>query len=130
MGFDFQAMDVFLVFLGIALETAIILSVTLLFSTFSASFLTIIFTLCFFVIGHWSETLMQLMATRRDDEFGWIVRLAYRGLPNLELFNWRLQPVEPFLQIPFVLQSMAVAGAWSVFFLFASALIFGKRDFA
>lgn len=130
MGFDFRAMDVFMVFIGFALETAIILSVTLFFSTFSASFLTIIFTLCFFVIGHWSETLMQLMTARRDDDFGWVVTLAYRGLPNLELFNWRLQPVEPFLQMPFVLQTAAAAGAWTVFFLFAASLIFRKRDFA
>ncbi len=130
MGFDFRAVDVFLVFIGFALETAIVLSVTLLFSTFSASFLTIIFTLCFFVIGHWSDTLMQLMTTRREDEFGWVVKLAYRGLPNLELFNWRLQPVEPFLQAPYVLQAVVVAGVWTAFFLWASSLIFRKRDFA
>lgn len=128
MGFDFDLASVFLVFFGFAIETGIILSVTLFFSTFSASFLTIIFTLCFFVIGHWSQTLMQLMAHRSEDS--WVIKLAYRGLPNLEIFNWRLQPVEPFLQSAYVLQSLLIACAWVVFFLFASALIFRKRDFA
>lgn len=59
MGFSVDYYDILLVFFGFALETMILLAVTLFFSTFSASFLTIVFTICFFIIGHWSETLSQ-----------------------------------------------------------------------
>ncbi len=130
MGFSFNYFDVLLVFLGFALETMILLAVTLFFSTFSASFLTIVFTICFFLIGHWSETLSQMIMSNMNEEYLMIAKLVHRILPNLELFNWRLQPVEAFLQFQYVSKVSAISFAWTCFFLFAASLVFRKRDFA
>lgn len=130
MGFDFNFLDVFLVFVGFALEVLILLAVTLFFSTFSASFLTIIFTLCFFVIGHWSESLSQMVVHSGNEQYLFIAKLSHKILPNLEIFNWRLQPVEAFLEPSYVLQALLISIAWALFFLFSATLIFKKRDFA
>jgi Cu-processing system permease protein len=130
MGFSFSFTDIFLVFIGFALETMILLAVTLFFSTFSASFLTIVFTICFFIIGHWSETLSQMMMSSMNKEYLIFAKFIHKVLPNLELFNWRLQPVEAFLQTPYLLKSAMISMAWTIFFLFAASLVFRKRDFA
>ena len=130
MGFSFDAFDLFLVFLGFALEVMILLAVTLFFSTFSASFLTIVFTICFFIIGHWSETLSQMVINNVNEDYVMIAKVVNKVLPNLELFNWRLQPVDAFLQTSYVLKSRAISLVWTFFFLFAAALVFRKRDFA
>jgi ABC-type transport system involved in multi-copper enzyme maturation permease subunit len=130
MGFSFNYSDIFLVFLGFAIEIMILLAVTLFFSTFSASFLTIVFTICFFIIGHCSEALSQLVVSTAHQDYIMIAKVVNKVLPNLELFNWRLQPVDAFLQTSYVLKASAISLAWSVFFLFAAALVFRKRDFA
>jgi Cu-processing system permease protein len=130
MGFEFSIADVLLVFVGFALELTILLSVTLFFSTFCASFLTIIFTLCFFIIGHWSEALSQMMANSNTEMYLAVAKVVNLLLPNLEIFNWRLQPIEKYIQTDLVLKSFVVAFLWAFFFLSSSSLIFKKRDFA
>jgi Cu-processing system permease protein len=130
MGFSFHFEDILLVFLGFALEVMILLSVTLFFSTFSASFLTIVFTICFFIIGHWSQALSEMVMNNVNKEYVMIAKFVNKVLPNLEIFNWRLQPVEAFLQTTYVMKSGAISLAWTCFFLFAASLVFRKRDFA
>lgn len=130
MGFTFDPMDVFLVFVGFIFEVMILLATTLFFSTFSASFLTIIFTLCFFIIGHWSEALSQIIMNNNNEMYLWVARWIHKVLPNLEVFNWRLQPIEPFLQTSFFLEALALSLLWTIFFLVFASFIFRKRDFA
>jgi Cu-processing system permease protein len=130
MGFSFDTVDILLVFLGFALEVMILLAVTLFFSTFSASFLTIIFTIGFFIIGHWSEALSQMAVHSGNEDYVMIGKIINKVLPNLELFNWRIQPVDAFLHLAYVLKAGAISLAWTCFFLFAAALVFRKRDFA
>lgn len=130
MGFQFEFLDLLYVFLGFALEIMILLSVTLFFSTFCASFLTIIFTICFFIIGHWSETLANMLATNSTQQYVLVAKIINITLPNLEIFNWRAQPVEAFLENTYVLRATGASLLWTMFFLLSSALIFRKRDLA
>ncbi len=130
MAFNFLVEDLFLVFVGFALEIMILLAVTLFFSTFSASFLTIIFTICFFIIGHWSEALANMLMTSGTSHYLMVAKFVHIVLPNLEIFNWRIQPLEAFLLSGYILRSVGVSLLWTLTFLSLSALIFGKRDLA
>lgn len=130
MGFGFPGIHLAVVFFGFFLEVALLLAVTVFFSTFCASFLTILFSLSFFLIGHWVQNLSFV------DEFtaaGYFVSFAkwMRMLfPNLELFNWRALPLENNLsQLPITMTSLS-ALLWVIFFLLTATFIFKGRDFA
>lgn len=71
-----------------------------------------------------------MMMSRMNEEYLIVAKFIHKVLPNLELFNWRLQPVEAFLQAPYVLKSGAISLTWTFFFLLAATLVFRKRDFA
>lgn len=131
MGFDVSPLDILVVFFGYALEIMVVLSVTIFFSTFCASFLTIIFSLCFFVIAHWAPSLTALAdETTFNQGFFKFAGLMRRILPNLENFNWRTYPLEHHLTVAHLGWMSVVTFSWCLFFLFSATLIFRNKDFA
>lgn len=130
MAFEYSLVDVAVVFVGMFLEIMVLLAISLFFSTFSASFLTIIFTISFFLIGHWSEALSVLLKTPGMELYTQVIDATHFLLPNLEIFNWRLQPIEPYVDTKFILRAVLLAFLWSASGLSLAALIFRKRDFA
>ncbi len=130
MGFNYNLIDFAIVFFGMCLEVMVLLAVTILFSTFSASFLTIIFTLCFFFIGHWSESLYELIKGSYDPGYSEVIKLAHILLPNLEVFNWRLQPMESFVTAASFGKAVVLSLLWTACCMQGATLIFRKRDFA
>jgi len=131
MGFNISGLDLFLVFVGFALEMMILLAITIFFSTFCASFLTIIFSLCFFLIGHWAVTLTTIV-TENDNNRSYlsVAKAVQILLPNLENYNWRLYPLEHHLSSQFMLVTVLSTLAWSAFFLCMASFIFRNKDFA
>jgi len=131
MGFSVSARDLLIVFLGYTCEVMVLLAVTIFFSTFCASFLTIIFSLGFFAIAHWAVSLTT-MVTENDQnrQFMRVAHAVQTVLPNLEKFNWRLYPLEHGITGQTVGMAVVSAVCWAVFFLLAASLIFRNRDFA
>lgn len=130
MRFEIPFMELSIVFYGFFLEVAVLLAVTICFSTFCASFLTILFSLSFFVIGHWVQTLSfidQYSAAKFYVSFAKVMQLVF---PNLEAFNWRSLPLENNLMQIAVATTSLTALMWTVFFLSAAVFIFRGRDFA
>lgn len=131
MGFDIPFLDLLLVFVGFSLEVMVLLAVTIFFSTFCASFLTIIFSLCFFIIGHWAVNLTTMVVENPNNKSYMIVaKLVQFFLPNLENYNWRLHPLEHFLTTQLISSNLATAFCWVSFFLLSASLIFRNKDFA
>jgi Cu-processing system permease protein len=131
MGFEVSGVDLLLVFAGFALEITVLLAVTIFFSTFCASFLTIIFSLCFFIIGHWAVNLTTMVAENPNNKtYMAVAKIVQVVLPNLENYNWRLYPLEHQLTPHFLLVTLITTVCWVVFFLMSASFIFRNKDFA
>ena len=58
MGYEVSFFILALIFLGFLLEMSLLLAVTLFFSTFSGTFLTVSFAFSFFIAGHWIDRFL------------------------------------------------------------------------
>ncbi len=123
--------EIFLLSLwGIYLEAIVLLSISILFSSVTSSFLIICYTVCFFVVGHWVDTLKVLLKEVREPWVHMISDYAIRLIPNLDNFNWRshvvYQDIVPFEEVIFY---SCYALFWVIFFIFISIKIFNRKDF-
>ena len=130
LGFEFSVINLLVSFVGIMLESLVLLAITTFFSTFCASFLTILFSIGIFLIGHWSISIVPPSETEGKTIFYYIVHFAKSILPNLEHFNWRLNALEPFVTSSHILNGIGISGLWVVIFLAMAILIFRNKDFA
>lgn len=129
LGFDFSKGDLFVVFIGIILEAIVLLAVTTFFSTFCASFLTILFSIGMFLLAHWTLTIKK-SEDGSANVFYYIVTFVKKFLPNFEHFNWRLNALDPFVTSTMALNSVAISILWVGVFLILASLIFRTKDFA
>jgi ABC-type transport system involved in multi-copper enzyme maturation permease subunit len=110
-------------------ELCVMTAVALLFSAFSTPFLSGIFTLAIFVIGHLTEDL-KAFSVRFDAVGQKIVLLIYYAFPNLEFLNIK-GPIVHSQSIP--LAEVLVRFFYGLFYGFCiltlSILIFQKREF-
>lgn len=116
---------------AIFFEILIILAFAVFFSTFATPFLSGMFTLAVFIIGHFTKDLKQVAASSQDAFFKAIADVAYYTLPNLELLNYKARVVH-HLPIPgqeFAL-SLVYALSYIAVVLIAAVFIFEKKDIA
>ncbi|MCC6137720.1 MAG: ABC transporter permease [Bdellovibrionaceae bacterium] len=130
LGFDFNKWDMFVAFVGIVLEAVTLLSVTTFFSTFCASFLTILFSIGMFLVAHWTLTVKAAHADGTRNIFYYVIVFVKKFLPNFEHFNWRLNALEPFVTTSIASYGIAIAAVWVTLFLIMASLIFRTKDFA
>lgn len=130
LGFEFSYWDLFISFLGIVLESITLLAVTTFFSTFCASFLSILFSVGVFLIAHWSVSIPTLELDGEKTIFYYVVHFIKQALPDFEHFNWRLNALEPFVTTTQVLSSGGMAALWVAIFLTMATLVFRNKDFA
>lgn len=113
----------------IFLELMVITAVALLFSTFTSSTLSAIFTLAIYVIGHLAGDLKEF-AKKMDDVTQAVINAIYYLLPNLERFNLKGHVVH---HLEFGLADMALTVsyglAYAAFLLTLASVIFQRRDF-
>ena len=113
----------------LAVEMAIVVSIAILFSSFTTPMLASLFTISIYVVGHLSQNLARLSNGSEDPFVRQFGSGLYRVLPDLELYDLSLQAVHG-LAIPAsdlgwpVLYAVGYA---SVLLLAASAL-FARRD--
>jgi ABC-type transport system involved in multi-copper enzyme maturation permease subunit len=116
--------------LFIFLELVLVTAVAMLFSCFSTPILSSVFTLSFYVIGHFSWGLQALIEKARSGAARFTLRVFYAVLPDLENFNFKTDVVYGLRILPkFYVYSALYGLAYTLFVLALAMLIFKKRDF-
>jgi ABC-type transport system involved in multi-copper enzyme maturation permease subunit len=116
--------------LFIFLELCLITSVALLFSCFSTPILSSLFSLAFYLIGHFSWGLETLIKKVKPGVGKTLAQLLYHFVPDLENFNFKMEIVQN-LPIPakIYLYSTLYGIFYTAFILALALLVFRKRDF-
>jgi ABC-type transport system involved in multi-copper enzyme maturation permease subunit len=113
----------------IFMELLVITAVALMFSTFTSSTLSAIFTLSVYVIGHLSADLKALGA-KLDAVSGGILTAIYYVVPNLERFNLKGHVIH---QLNVGAGDLALMISYGVLYaallLGLAAAVFERRDF-
>jgi len=110
-------------------EILLILAVAFLFSTFSTSFLSGMFTLSIFIIGHFTRDLKSLAQTTEDALFQKISNVIYYVLPNLEYLNFKTRVVHHLnITISEVMFSLTYSIIYTIAVLLIGIFIFQRRD--
>jgi ABC-type transport system involved in multi-copper enzyme maturation permease subunit len=116
--------------LFIFLELVLVTAVAMLFSCFSTPILSSVFTLSFYIIGHFSWGLQTLLEKTRPGPTKLALRVLYAVLPDLENFNFKTDLVYGLKVLPkFYIFSALYGLAYTLFVLALAVLIFKKRDF-
>ncbi|MCK4835039.1 MAG: ABC transporter permease subunit [Candidatus Aminicenantes bacterium] len=111
-------------------ELLIIISISLVFSSFSTPILSSIFTINLYLIGHVLWTFNEFKTRLVEPITRIIIYLIYYILPNLEKFNLRDQIVSNEKINPMiVLTSILYALVYIAAMLTLAILIFNKREF-
>jgi ABC-type transport system involved in multi-copper enzyme maturation permease subunit len=123
---------VFLVFLSLALTTAL----ALLFSTFSTPALSALFTFFLWIIGHFGKDLQSFGALTKSVTVSGLCHALYYILPNLSNFNFiDSRSVIRTTGIVNTIDPFAIAGSTLYAILYCAAIlalsiaIFMRRDF-
>jgi ABC-type transport system involved in multi-copper enzyme maturation permease subunit len=121
---------VFVIIGLILLELALITSVAIMFSTFSTPILSSVFTLAFYLIGHFSWGLETLITKIQSNFLKTLARIFYTVLPDLENFNYKTEIVH-HLPIPdkVIALSILYGIVYTALVLSVAMFIFRKRDF-
>lgn len=116
--------------LYIFIELILITAVAILFSSFSTPILSSLFSLCFYLIGHFSWSLETLIKKIPAGLFRVLAEVVYTVLPDLENFNYKTEVVHG-LHIPAqaLLYSAAYGIIYTVFIMALAVLVFRRRDF-
>ena len=111
-------------------ELAVLSAVAILFAVFTGPFLSGMFTLGMFVIGHLTPGLRELGASSGDPFLAGLTNVLYYTLPNLELFNRKLEVVYR-LPVDWGHTGFALlyAVGYTAVLLAAAGLLFTRRDF-
>jgi ABC-type transport system involved in multi-copper enzyme maturation permease subunit len=114
---------------GIFFELQLILAAAMLFSTFSTPFLSGLFTLGVFVIGHVTVDLRVIAEGMEASMLKTVMNTMYYILPNLERLNFKGAVVHQ-LEIPPGVFPMAIVYslAYTVVIMMCSIVIFNRRD--
>lgn len=123
-------MSLFIAFPFILLEIAVLLSILLLFSSFSTPTLSAVMGVLFFMIGHASPDLKIFADQIKEPFIKYLAYTFYYVLPNLENFNYRLELVYKLpLYADQLLFSIAYGLIYTLFLVYLSIIVFERREF-
>jgi len=121
--------ELFYAIIPIVFELQLILAVALFFSSFSSPFLSGLFTLAVFVIGHTSTDLKALADKTDDTILQAICNTLYYALPNLENLNFKARVVHNLnITINEIGFSLLYAVLYTSATLLLAMIIFQNRD--
>jgi ABC-type transport system involved in multi-copper enzyme maturation permease subunit len=119
-----------LAILFIFIELVLITAVAILFSCFSTPILSSLFSVSFFLIGHFSWGLATLIQKAKPGPAKLLFQGIYALLPDLENFNFKTEAVYGLVVQPkFYFYSALYGMVYTFFILLLAMLIFRKRDF-
>lgn len=121
---------VFLSWLLLYAELALITAWALLFSTYSAPMTAASFTLAVFVIGHLADDIWRFGQQADSEQVRRVSEILYWFLPNLSVFNIHDLAVHG-LPVPAGQVSLALGYGlgYTIAVLALSTLVFSRRDF-
>jgi len=111
-------------------ELAVLTAVAVFFASFTGPFLSGMFTLGLFVAGHLAPGLRALGESTGDKVLVAAGRVVYYLLPNLEVFDLKVQALyhTPVSAAAAGL-ALAYAAGYTAVLLGAAGLVFARRDF-
>ena len=114
----------------IFVELVLITAVAILFSCFSTPILSALFSLSFYIIGHFSWSLETLLRKVRPGPGRVLAQVMYAVLPDLENFNFKTEVVHGLALPAGVIGYGLLYGAvYTMFILTLAVIVFRKRDF-
>jgi len=121
--------ELFKAIIPIWFELQLILAVALMFSVWTSPFLSGLFTLSVFIIGHLTTDLRVLAMKSDDIVLQRIAEILYYFFPNLENLNFKVQVVHG-LPLSFVNMTISLLYAflYTCFLLALSVFIFRTKD--
>jgi len=115
---------------GIWFELILLICLATFFSTFTTPVLSAIFTLSMFLIGHISGDLLVFGGRAAAPLAGWVSRVLFFLLPNLEHFNWKNEVVYGGARsFSLILGALGYLASYCAAVLFAACLLFSRKDF-
>ncbi|MFQ5457500.1 MAG: ABC transporter permease [Myxococcota bacterium] len=113
----------------IFVELSVVTAVAILFSSFSSAFLSGLFTMAVWIIGHLTPDLLAF-GEKAGGAMRLLTNFLYYILPNFRNFNIKAQVVYGIPVSPeFLGFSVAYGVVYVMLLLAAAALIFQRRDF-
>lgn len=114
---------------AIAFELQLILAAAVFFSTFTTPFLSGLFTLALFIIGHISVDLKVIAARFEESAAKTLIDALYYLLPNLEKLNYKAAAVHRLaMDWNGYAGAIAYALVYTAMILCAAVLVFNRRD--
>jgi ABC-type transport system involved in multi-copper enzyme maturation permease subunit len=114
----------------IFVELMVVTAVALMFSTFTTSLLSAIFTISIYIIGHLLGDLKVFAAKLGNPVIVFLLDALYYILPNLENFNIKGEVVHNIALDPSLIVMSVLYGLLYIsMILFSSVIIFQRRDF-
>ena len=111
-------------------ELALVTSIALLFSTFTSSTLSAIFTLAVYIIGHLTVDLRDIGQASKSQLSRYIINFCYYILPNFNNFNIRAEVVHGVdISGIYILGVITYCVIYTAIVLFISILSFQRREF-
>jgi Cu-processing system permease protein len=112
------------------LETTVICSIVVFFSTFTTPVLTSFFALCFFAAGSMSNDLRVFAEKYGGPVAKLVTTFFYYLLPNLQVFNLRHEAVH---NLPFgagdILLATGYAAVYCAVVIYLACVVFRRREF-
>jgi ABC-type transport system involved in multi-copper enzyme maturation permease subunit len=116
--------------LFIFIELVLITAVAIFFSCFSTPILSSLFSVSFYLIGHFSWGLQTLIQKTKPGPTKVLMQGIYALLPDLENFNFKTEVVYGLTVDPkFYFYSAIYGLVYTSFVLVLATIIFRKRDF-
>jgi Cu-processing system permease protein len=110
-------------------EMSVMISAAVLFSTLTSPMLASIYSLAFYVAGHFNDLLSLKMVEQKGSLYPALLRVIYFLVPNLEHFNVRDNVVYGIpLPPPYFGFAIAYGVLYTTLFLILSCALFSKKD--
>ncbi|MFQ5789019.1 MAG: ABC transporter permease [Acidobacteriota bacterium] len=110
-------------------QLVVVTALALLFSTFTSSVLSGVFTGFLYVAGHFSADLKNLQSVVESDFLSHITRFLYYMLPNLRNFDIKARIVSgEAVPSSFLAYSSAYGLLYVAVLLIIAAVVFGRRN--
>lgn len=113
----------------VIIEVSLVTAIAIFFSSISTPILSGIFTFSIYVIGHFTNTLMEISHEMKGRFLKIFIKFIYYLLPNLENFNLRTVIVYD-IKMPseYYLFILIYGLIYIAVIMFSSCIIFEKRD--
>ena len=121
--------QVLLAILLIWVEMSVMISAAVLFSTLTSPMLASIYSLAFYIAGHFNDLLSLKLVEQKGSLYPIVLKALYFLLPNLEHFNVRDNIVYGISLPPSFFGYAIVYGVlYTTLFLILSCALFSKKD--